>query len=350
MKNSDFKDVKKILIRTANWIGDAIMSTPVNRAVRLNFPDAHISVLAKSWVAPIFYNNPYVDDILLYEDNGRHKGLAGKIRLGNDLRKHNFELTILIQNAFEAAFLTFLARIPHRVGYNTDARGILLSNSIQLDPVLKKGHLIDYYLGIMEGASLRTDDRRLDLFLTEKERGHAEEILSNHGISTDDRLIGINPGAEFGTAKRWLPERFAELSSRLALSCNAKVIIFGTSDHKELGDNISEMSGDLCANLCGDTSLREVLALIEKCSLFITNDSGLMHVASAFDIPQVVIIGSTDYIATGPINPRSSIVRVPTSCSPCLKPDCPDDHRCMKRVTVDMVFNTAETILVESYK
>jgi heptosyltransferase-2 len=250
-----------------------------------------------------------------------------------------------MQNAFEAAFLAWLAGIPNRLGYNTDGRGLLLSHPIPVNPFHKEYHQIDYYLGILKGASLEAGDRRMILTLTAAERSRAQEILRQIEVGEDDVLIGINPGATFGNAKRWLPERYAVLGQMIQASSGGRVLIFGGPGEEELGDRIAKLIGNHCTNLCGRTRLREAMALIERCALFVTNDSGLMHVAAAFDIPQIVIIGSTDPVHTGPSNPRSRIIQVSTACAPCLETECPTDHRCMKEISVEMVYEAAMTFL-----
>lgn len=338
------KQINQILIRSANWVGDAIMSTPVIRAMKKNFPNAHINILAKPWVAPVFKNNPYVDKVIIYDDAKRHKKGLGTIRLCKDLRKYNFNLALLIQNAFEAALITFMAGIPNRIGYDTDARTFLLDRPVNLDQSLKKKHLIDYYLGILKGASIVTYGRKLNLNISFEERKKATNTLKTNLISSN-KIIGINPGATGGTAKCWFPDRYAVLCKHLYKITGTKILIFGTSTDRDLGEQILKASQNSCINLCGKTTLRDAFALIEQCDLFITNDSGLMHAAAALDICQIAIIGSTDYIATPPSNPDAHIIRVPTSCSPCLKIKCPTDHRCMKRITVNMVFELAKELI-----
>ena len=336
LKNSS---KSKILIRAANWVGDAIMTTPVLRAVRKNYSNSHITILAKPWVAPVFYNNPNIDEIMIYQDLGRHKKGIGTLRLAMDLRKHNFDLAVLMQNAFEAALITFIAKIPERLGYNTDARGFLLNRSIKLDKVLKKGHLIDYYRGIIRGCGLKDDGRELDLLPDLKEKEAADNILKENKISLSGPVIGINPGATGGTAKRWFPDKYIEVAKRFSDAFNVKIVIFGGPGDEKLGDYILKQSEGKCVNLAGKTTLREAFALIEKCSLFITNDSGLMHAAAALNINQVAVIGPTDFIATPPSNTNSKILRVPVSCSPCKNSECPKDHSCMHKITADMVFD-----------
>ncbi|MCP3872338.1 MAG: lipopolysaccharide heptosyltransferase II [Desulfobacteraceae bacterium] len=338
----------KIMIRAANWVGDAIMTTPVIRAIRKNFSKAQITVLAKPWVIPVYENNPYIDDIMFYDNNGRHRRGVGTLKLAKDLREYHFDLAILMQNAFEAGLISFLGGIKERVGYNTDARGFLLNRSIKLNPALKKGHLIDYYIGILKGTSLEDDGRDLDLFLSESDREFANQFLKQAQFDLSKPIIGINPGATGGTAKRWFPQRYAKLCKKLAKKYNAKILIFGGPSDKELGEFILGLSDGCCINIAGQTTLGQAFALIEKCSLFVTNDSGLMHAAAALNINQAAVIGSTDFVATSPSNENSIMIRIPVHCSPCLKDVCPTDHECMDKISVDMVLETCEFLLDNS--
>lgn len=336
----------KIMIRAANWIGDAIMTTPVIRAVRKNYPLSQISVLAKPWVIPVYENNPNIDHMIVYEDKETYPKGIGTLRLAKDLRKYRFDLAVLMQNAFEAGLISFLAGIKERLGFNTDGRGLLLNRGIKLDRMLKKGHLIDYYIGILKGAGLFDAGRKLDLFLSESDRRFAEQFLIQEGFDPARPVIGINPGATGGTAKRWFPERYAEFCRKLAGEFNLRIMIFGGPADFDLGGYIAELARGCCVNISGRTTLGQAFALIERCSLFVTNDSGLMHAAAALDINQVAVIGSTDYVATAPSNKNSRMVRVPLECSPCLKDRCPlGHHRCMKDISVDRVWSECRHFL-----
>jgi len=347
---SNFRGVENILLRAANWVGDALMTTPAVRAVRKNFPAARITILAKPWVIPVFENNPHVDAVMPYKADGRHSGALGLIRLARDLRRGHFDLAILFQNAFEAALLTGMAGIPRRLGYATDGRTALLTDRLYTYRELKRGHLVDYYLGILDGVGLDLDGREMDLFISAPEKKRAVALLAELGINAEQPLAGLNPGATFGTAKRWLPERFADLSRRLYTEKGYRSLLFGGPGEAQLGRQIAGAADGCAINLCGRTNLREAMALIACCRFFITNDSGLMHVAAALDKPQLAIIGPTDHIATGPSNPHSRIVRVPGAChlSPCLLMDCPIDHRCMTSITVDLVLAELQALLAES--
>ena len=339
MNTIRFANRGKILVRAPNWVGDAIMTTPALQIIGNTFPHCQITILAKPWVVPVFENSPHVDQLMVYEDQGRHKGKSGAIRLAKDLRGCGFDLAILFQNAFEAALIAWLAAIPRRMGFTTDARALLLTDRIGTWPALKKGHLVDYYIGLLSSAGLQPGERKLRLFFTDDERRGARRTLAKLGLEEKSRIMGINPGATYGTAKRWPKERFIETSRRLISEQQYRVIVFGGPGEARLGEEISAQVGPGCHNLCNKTSLREAMALIECCHAFITNDSGLMHVAAALDIPQAAIIGPTDPRATSPLSPASRIVQNRGSCqyAPCPHVDCPLDHRCMTGIDVDRV-------------
>lgn len=347
MTTNRFPHTERILIRSANWVGDAIMTTPAMKAIRQNFPGASITLLAKPWVMPVFQNNPHVDALMVYDSGGRHQGPMGICRLTRDLKGQLFDLAILFQNAFEAALIAWMARIPMRLGFTTDARSLLLTHRVRRWPKLKKGHLVDYYLGLLAGAGLTPVDRRLNLFLSPAELAASRGTLHAMGIEAGRSVIGINPGATYGTAKRWPKERFVELGRLLIREEHARILIFGGPGEARLGQELAARIGFGCIKLCDRTSLREAIGLINTCTAFITNDSGLMHVAAALDIPQVAIIGPTDPIATGPVNPASRLVQSIGSCymAPCLLPNCPIDHRCMTSIGVSVVYEAVSELL-----
>jgi heptosyltransferase-2 len=342
-----FTQIERIVIRSANWVGDAIMTTPAVATIRDRFPKARITLLAKPWVVPVFEHNPHVDEVMVYDAEGRHRGALGIWRLSKELETRRFDLAILFQNAFEAALLAWLAHIPRRLGFTTDGRSLLLTDRIRSWRGLKNGHLIDYYLGLLTAAGMEAENRKLRLTITAQEQSGVKKRLTALGIPAHAPLVGLNPGAAYGTAKRWPAERYVQLGRRLIQTERAAIVIFGGPGEAMLGEEIAGRIGDGCLNLCNRTSLREAMALIQCCRLFVTNDSGLMHVAAALNIPQVVIIGPTDPVATGPANSSSRIVQVPGSCdlAPCLKPDCPLDHRCMRAIGVESVLDAAIDVM-----
>ena len=322
------------------------MTTPAVRAIRKRFPNAHVSLLAKPWVVPVFENSEHIDQLLLYDDKGRHKGILGKFRLARDLKKYHFDAAILLQNAFEAALITFLADIPIRIGYDTDVRQLFLTHAVSCTNEIKKKHQTGNYLNIIHQKKIKEDNRELYLRLNQRDRFQSEKILLDQQLSLDDKIVGINPGATYGPAKQWPFDRYARLADKIQTFTKAHIIIFGGPNDRNLGKKISQKMQYRPIDLSGKTSLGEAMALIERCDLFITNDSGLMHVAAALDVPLIAVFGSTNSITTGPLSQNSRIVQVPLECSPCLRPECPKGHlNCMDQISVEMVFNVVKDML-----
>jgi heptosyltransferase-2 len=322
------------------------MTTPAVRAIRKAFPAAHITMLAKPWVMPVFEESLHLDDLLVLDVNGRHHGLTGLFRLARDLKSGDFDAAILLQNAFEAALVTWLAGIPRRIGFDTDGRRLFLTDPVRCTPEIKKMHQTGYYLQILRGVGMSAADQRLHLAIGPRRRLGAEKILNDYNVGERDCLVGINPSATFGPAKQWLPDRFAELADRLSETMNATVLIFGGPDDRMLGADISRMMTNRAVDLSGRTTLGEAIALIERCRVFVTNDSGLMHVAAALDVPLVAVFGSTNSATTSPYSTRNRIVRTAIECSPCMKPVCPLGHMdCMRGVTVDRVYQAVRDLL-----
>jgi heptosyltransferase-2 len=345
-KQLNANHIHRILIRSTNWIGDAVMTTPAVRAIRDHFSQAEISILAKPWVAPIFENSAHVDRVLIYDDKRRHKGMPGMLRLVREIRKHHFDAAILLQNAFEAAVIAFLSGIRYRIGYPTDGRGILLTHPVSLPPKIKRAHQTAYYLGILNGVGIRGTDPSLYLKLDSRIKMKVQGILRDHEINANETIVGINPSATFGPAKQWFPESFARLADRLIHELECRILIFGGPGDRELGVAISKMMQYPSVNLSGKTRLEEAMGLMAACRLFITNDSGLMHVAAALNVPLVAIFGSTNPTTTGPWSDRAKTIHIPLSCSPCLKPECPEGHlNCMKQIQVDTVLSAVEEML-----
>jgi heptosyltransferase II len=343
-------EFQRILVRATNWVGDAVMSLPALHTLRARYPKTHISILARSWVADLYAREPFCDELIPYDVPKGWKGLPGKVSVARDLRRHAFDCALLFQNAFEAAAVAWLARIPVRIGYDRDARGLLLTHRI---PVPSAGeiprHQRFYYLELMKRAGL-IDEYPLDGEATLTGSTDAAKqgrvAFQKHGF--DSRVIGVSPGAAFGSAKRWLPERFAEAAVQLARVRGANIAIFGSRDEAALGENVaaqirSENIGAI--NFAGKTTLRDFIDMAAACELFMTNDSGAMHIASALGVPTAVVFGPTDETATGPAGKGNAVIRHPVECSPCHLRECPIDHRCMTRVSAELVAESALELL-----
>ena len=337
-------DIKKVLIRSANWVGDAVMSLPAIHALRLNLPEAEISILAKPWVSEIFQGNPVADRVILYQSPGVHEGLSGKWRLARELKKEHFDLVVLIQNAFEAALISFMAGVPRRAGYNTDGRSILLTHPVTVNRRVKSGHQVDYYLELFRALGFQTMDRIPSLMVAEDRQEEAEQKLKSLGVGDSEKIVGISPGATYGSAKEWFPERYGELAKRISQNLNKRILIFGNRSDQRVAAQVREKARLPLIDLTGATTLAQAVALIARCHLFITNDSGLMHVAAALRVPLIAIFGSTDPEKTGPLGETSRVLRKPVPCAPCLKTECPEDRKCMGLLSVEEVFEEVRRI------
>ncbi len=343
--------IKRILVRGPNWIGDAVMSEPALTRLRGLFPEAELTLLVKPPIAELFKQHPAIDHLMVYEDRGKHAGLGGKWGLAKTLRRGRFDLAVLLQNAFEAALIAFLAGIPRRYGYATDGRSLLLTSSIGVSAGTKRAHQVHYYLDLIKplGADEYPAPPRLHVS-SEEEQGMALR-LSREGITPDQALIGVNPGSTYGGAKRWIPERFAQAADRLARRLEeqggrvGRVVLIGAPGEEALGGEIAQRMETVPLILSGKTSVRELMAVIKRCNLFLTNDTGPMHIAAAFGVPLVAVFGPTDFRTTSPYGEMNGLVRHPVECSPCLLRECPIDHRCMTGVSVEAVVEAGLQLL-----
>jgi len=337
-KSYNHDQVQKILVRVTNWIGDAVMNTPSLGAIRSTFPNAEITIVANPMVAQLFSPHPYCDRVLIFDKKGKDKGITGFLRFTESLRREQFDMAILLQKAFGAALMAFCSRIPVRIGYNTDSRSLLLTHDLPFTTTLKRLHHVEHYLKLVNYFNISGEDVGQRLFLTPEELVWARDILGN------ERWVVVNPGAAYGSAKRWLPERFAQVGNQLAKKNGMKVLLIGGPGETKIGHDIeSELSND-CLNFIGKTSVRQMMALISCCQLMVTNDSGPMHIAAALNIPIVAVFGSTDHTTTYPAGVPHRIVRKEFDCAPCLLRKCPIDHRCMTSVTAEDVMSAVDDL------
>jgi heptosyltransferase-2 len=341
------KSCKNLLIRGVNWIGDGVMTLPALRTLRKAIPEAKISLLVKPWVSPLFENNPNIDEIIIY--GNEFKGVKGKIKLSRMLKKKKFCSSILFQNAFDAALITFLAGIKERVGYNRDGRGLLMTTAVSVPKNEREVHQINYYLNLLEQIGIHAGYSSPYIYLTLDERLYARDILKD----MKRPILGINPGATYGSAKRWFPERFAEIANWFIKDTLGSVIIFGGKNEVDIAQEIDKYILENKLFLAGKTSLRELISLISDCDVFVTNDSGPLHIAYAVRTPLVAIFGSTDPKLTGPPDMSASVggdsnvvITANLPCSPCFERTCKNnDLKCMYTITSDDVYYGIKKIL-----
>ena len=343
IRKSSNTNAKRVLIRATNWVGDAVMTLPAVDAMAKAWPGAELHVLAKPWVGAVYQGHPAVRRIVAVEEPGRHQGWKGRLGLAAELRGGGYDMAVLLQNAFGAALVAWAARIPRRIGYCRDGRGMLLTTAVPCGPDVRSVHETSYYLHMLRGAGLPMDPPPGEgvapvLRISREDRAWAGEFLAQNGL-TGKKLMGIAPGAAFGPAKCWPADRYAQTADMLCGEGYGHVLLFGSKGEAEAAMAVSQAAAKArCLDLAGGTGLGQALALLERLDLFLTNDSGLMHAAAALGVPTVAVFGSTNPTTTGPLGPRVAIVRKPVDCAPCKKPQCPTgDMRCFTVITPDDV-------------
>ena len=351
IRGSCLDNPQKILVRTPNWVGDAVISLPALQALRARFPNAEIVLAVKPWVSGVYHRHPAVSRQLIFDPPGEHQGIRGFYRFVRALRDERFDAAVLFQNAFQAAWMAWSAHIPVRLGYARDGRGFLLTHPVEAPPAAAYGHQVNYYLHLLFRAGLIS---RIDpvpaicLQLAVDERLWAAKYLEALGLTGPRFLVGLNPGGFHGPAKRWLPERYAALADRLIGSLHADVLIFDARAEKSLAEEIALAMKHTPLIVESQVTLRQLMSLLGVCRLVVSNDSGPMHLAAALGVPVVGIFGSTDERATGPVGPHTRVVRHRVACSPCGLRECPVDFRCMRGVTVDATYQAVVDLVEEA--
>jgi len=317
----------RILIRSSNWLGDAVMTVPAVRAIKLTRPDAHLTILTRSKLADFWKMVPEVDAVISCGQNESVFSVAKKIRDG-------FDMAVVLPNSIRSALEVYLAKIPRRAGAHGKYRRWLLTSIFSSR--MKQGpprHQMHHYLDLAEFAGAKIDEtmRRTDRALHTTPRPAPVEN------AVPKVKIGLCPGAEYGPAKRWLPERYAEVVNTVSKRRECEWLLFGTERDTRTGEKITSLIEGGYSNLIGKTSLAELITALSECRLLLTNDTGTMHLAAFLGVPTVSIFGSTEPALTGPLGSGNRVLRHHVECSPCFLRDCPLDFRCMQAVTTDEV-------------
>jgi heptosyltransferase-2 len=309
------QSIGKILIRVNNWIGDVVMISPAMRAVRRTFPQAEITLLAKTWVLDALRGSPYYDRLIEYDRDGSHSDWRGRWALIRSLRRENFDLALLFQKAFEAALFSYLARIPRRVGFRTDSRACLLTDPVELPQGL---HHAEQFFRIAEAVGAEVADRRLSFHLTARGKDGALGLLHRLGLDEKNLLIAVHPGAS-KPQRAWPADRLGQVVRTLMAEYEAMPILLGSiTDAKALA-TIRMTVGPGCTPPVDALNLQEMAALLRHCQLLICNDSGPMHIAAALRVPVVAVFGPGSRERTGPLTDPFlfRVVSHDFPCSPC---------------------------------
>jgi heptosyltransferase-2 len=345
------ENIKRVVVRGTNWVGDAVMTVPALRALRRLLPDAHITLATRSFAEGIFEGADFIDDLLVYDSASG--GLRDLLVQAREWRNRGFDLAILFPNSFQAALVAMLGRVRCRIGYATEGRSLLLSHPLALPVWRDASHESFYYLNIIAELeqSLSGESKILEaqpssqLSVSGSRQSAAVDFLRAHGVRGGHPLVALCPGSINSRAKRWPAERYAELADRLIAELDTEIILIGSADELAVSIDVSRQMKQQPIVLTGKTDLARAVAVLSKVDLLVTNDTGPAHIAAALGRPTLVIFGPTNPLTTRPLSSVAEIVRYPPDCAPCMLRDCPIDHRCMTAITPDDIFDRAAVML-----
>lgn len=341
--------IKRIVVRTPTWVGDAVMSLPALHELRRIFPAAHLTLACHPGTADIFIESDFADEVLAAE-----RGAFSVIQNARAWRPLQFDLAVLFQNAFAAAITARLAGVPLRAGYDTDRRGALLTTAIPLPAWKDERHESFYYLNVVRelertlfgNRSVADSQPSVGLKVSDTRREAAFSLINKAGALAGKPLAVLCPGSVNSRAKRWPPERYAELADRLAES-GMNVVLIGSPAELNVSTEVSGRARHQPIVLTGKTTVAEAVAIISIADVLITNDTGPAHIGAALGTPTLVIFGPTNPLTTYPLSPSAAIIRAPPDCAPCMLRDCPIDHRCMTAIAPQEVFDRAMAMLAK---
>ena len=339
--------IKRIVVRSPTWVGDAVMSLPALYALRRLFPESEITVAAPPGTADIFCDSRSVNDVFVQGSGGPFAAITN----ARQLRRGRFNLAVLFQNAFAAAATAFLAGVPVRVGYATDRRSALLTSALPLPAWKDERHESFYYLNIVAelaqtifaSSSVIQPEPVFELPVSARRKECARQLLEQSGRASGQPIAILCPGSVNSRAKRWPAERYAELTDRF-INAGLGVVLVGSPGEIQVSSQVSARARQKPLVLTGKTTVAEVVALISIADLLVTNDTGPAHIGATLGTPTLVIFGPTNPLTTYPRSAFAEVIREPPDCAPCMLRDCPIDHRCMTSISVDEVFRRAMTM------
>jgi heptosyltransferase II len=333
-----FEEPKNILIRMPNWLGDLVMATPVLHDVRQKWPEASITAMCQGHVGNLLTHDPNLNEIYSFKKPSGWIHRSQHHEIIHALRHGEYDLGILLTNSFSSAWWFWRGDVANRIGFASNLRSLLLDKAVPFPPNKEKQHLVLTYKTLLEPLGIPLSSTSPALYVSDKEKESAKNLLALEGYHADSQiLVGINPGAAYGSAKCWLPDRFQSVTQKLLENPKIVVAYFGDQAGAPLVHDICKDFGSRVINFAGKTNLRELMALIQACAVMLTNDSGPMHIAAALKVPLVALFGSTSDVKTGPYG-GGIVIHKHVECSPCYKRVCPIDFKCMKRIEVDEVY------------
>ncbi len=332
-----------ILVYAPNWIGDAVMATPVFRSIKRKYPQTTLDVIARKPIYELLQGLKYIDEFIPLPDKPLQQGICAL-----KLRPKHYSASIILPHSFRSALLSFLSGAEIRIGYDCNSRKMFLTHAVPFPKDENGNRKIQYmtyeYLKLCELINVSSDNLGLELASSEEEDGRWKQQLREQEITGP--LLGISPGASFGPSKRWDTDRFAQVATELHQKFGAVPILITGPDEQDIREQfMKQCSTKVIDPFVHSHSLSRLKTVIKNLDLLICNDSGPRHIAVAFGIPVICVMGPTKPEYTESPWERGAIIRVPVECGPCQLPECPTDHRCMKLITSQMILEQTEKYL-----
>lgn len=329
----------KIVIRMPNWLGDAVMALPAIEQIREHYRAARITAMCLTSIEPLLKDVKAIDSIMPFVKPSGWLHRRQHSDIIAPLAAEAFDLGVLFTNSLSSSWWFWRAGVKKRIGFGGQGRSLLLTDVVALPKDAQQMHQVQLYKELLRPLNICPSNSKPHLEVSEEELATAREELIQCGWDGSSGLIGINPAAAFGPAKCWLPERFEQLTMKLIDETRFTMVYFGDASSKTRVDQICSRFSDRVVNLAGKTTLRQMICTIAICDLFLSNDSGPMHIAAAENVALVALFGSTSDIRTSPCGQgKIKIIHKHVECSPCYKRVCPIDFRCMKRIEVEEVY------------
>lgn len=330
---------RNILVRGVNRLGDTLFALPAIKSLKIKYPGSRLTVLTKPLPVDLYKNNPHIDNVIIFDGKGRHRGLDGRFHLVRALRNEGFDLAVLLHNNFESALTVFLAGIPERIGYRKELRSALLTKSLPFPKTPTQR--VDHFLAITKLVECDVTDNLPDLYLSSSEKEWACARLNE----VPRPIVGIIPGAQEKT-RIWDSGRFAAVADGLINEAKASILILGGPGDKKLSSAIRSQMKNIPLDMTGEFNLREFMGILGSCDLVISNDTGPMHIANLLGTEVITFFGAGDLKETHPVGPNAHVIHRDLPCSPCLKSECPEgNYKCLDLISVEEVLKSAMDML-----
>jgi len=345
---------KKILVMRYRFIGDTVLTIPFLRNLRRAEPDAFIAWMVAPGSSDVVRGIPYVDQMIAWDpvtihadSRGAHRTLSSKLAFIRDLRAQRFDKVYVLKRSLSSAVIAWLTGAPKRIGFDTEGRGILLTTRV---PYHHDRHEVDNFLDVLRSDGVTIEDDRLEIWTTPEEERNAARVLQEAGISATDKVAMIHPFSAV-SQRSWPMENFAALAERLGKEAGFRPIVVGGPGDVGLFKPMRQLFGKGTVDLVGRCTLRETIAVLKKCALFVGNDSGIMHLAAAAGAPLVALFGPQSPVKFGPWSRNARVIYKARECSPCRQKfftECEPSARmrpaCMESISVDEVFQESMAI------